>query len=135
MRPEPGHGRVPRPWPPPRLPCWRPAGWSARPFPSPWRPAARHAGWIFLGSENFVSKKSYSQCCESGMIYSGSGYDFLEFRIGILPMLFKHIWTFSILTDPEQLIPDPDSFTSHYTGYSSRLLCSLILFLTCDSLG
>ena len=66
------------------------------------------------------------------MIYSGSGYDFLEFRIGILPMLFKHIWTFSILTDPEQLIPDPDSFTSHYTGYSSRLLCSLILFLSCS---
>ena len=25
-------------------------------------------------------------CCESGMIYSGSGYDSLEFRIRILPI-------------------------------------------------
>ena len=33
-----------------------------------------------------------NQCCGSGMIYSGSCYEFLEFRI--LPMLFKYIWKF-----------------------------------------
>ena len=30
-----------------------------------------------------------NQCCESEMIYSEFGYDFLEFRIRILPILFK----------------------------------------------
>ena len=34
------------------------------------------------------------QCCGSGMIYFGSGssYEFLEFLLRILPILFKHIW-------------------------------------------
>ena len=36
-------------------------------------------------------------CCGSGMIYSKSrsSYEFLEFRIRILPMFFKHIWKLS----------------------------------------
>ena len=33
-----------------------------------------------------------TNCGQSRMIYSGSGYNILEFRIRILPMLFEHIW-------------------------------------------
>ena len=42
----------------------------------------------------WLQKQSFKQCCGSEMIYSGSSYEFLEFRvpIRILPMLFKHIW-------------------------------------------
>ena len=32
------------------------------------------------------------QCCESGMIYSGSRNEISEFRIRIQPLLFKHNW-------------------------------------------
>ena len=53
-------------------------------------------------------------CCEYGMIYFRSGYDLLEFRIRILPMLFKQIWKRKrkkyIGSGEKVLIwPDPDS--------------------------
>ena len=35
---------------------------------------------------------SFLQCCDSGITYSGSGYEFLDLTIRILPMLFKHFW-------------------------------------------
>ena len=46
------------------------------------------------------------QFCGSGMIYSGSGYEFIEIRI--LPMLFKHICPF--------LFHTTDSYSPDSTG-------------------
>ena len=49
-----------------------------------------------------------TQCCGSGMFYSGSSFEFLVFRIRIQPMLFKHIWNLSGSRQKFQVHADPD---------------------------
>ena len=60
------------------------------------------------------------QCYGSRMIYSGSGYEFLEVRIRIRPMLFKDIWklflkaSYNKKKNEESASYQPFS-TSHYS--------------------
>ena len=39
-----------------------------------------------------VEDHTMIQCCGSGIIFSGSSYEFLEFWIRIQTILIKHIW-------------------------------------------
>ena len=43
-----------------------------------------------------MKRVTIEQCCRSGIIYSGSGYEISEFRIQffirIQPIFYKHIW-------------------------------------------
>ena len=69
-----------------------------------------------------------NQCCESGMIYSGSAsrYDFLVIRI--LPMLFKHIWKlYSIKNTLYSIKKKNPPIICHFLFHTGKKLFSNIL--------
>ena len=81
-------------------------GWGRR----PWGPASRRTRWSRSQPPSAAQSQPPAhkgggsvgvtcpmQCCGSGMISSGSGYEFLKFCIRILRKLFKHIWNLSTM--------------------------------------